>query len=160
MSVPITGYIDKNVKTIYHTGKNFVDFSRLNLNQYDPKDILCFFDCHQDAYARVKQCKWKGIRNILLNDNYPLQCGSHFTIEHLIHNDPRFHQISPSEKDDMLNSFLQYHIFPNIYPGDIKTNEGLFACQSFFPDMNDKYEIFKLEQHRYRWNTFIRLNTT
>ena len=34
----------------------FIDFKHLDLSEYNSDDILCFFDCHQNAYLRLKQC--------------------------------------------------------------------------------------------------------
>ena len=44
-------------------------------------------------------------------------------------------------KQKLLNKIKNYHIFPNIYPGKIKTGEGYFDCDSFFIYFLEKNEI-------------------
>ena len=156
-NVPSTGYIDKNDKTIYLTGSKFIDFGKLDLSKYNPDDIVCFFDCHQNAFMRVVQSIKKRITNVFLNDNYPVKCGSHFTIEHLINDDKRLYTVSDSSKKSIIDLFESYYVFPNIYPGKITTGEGDFDCQSYFKEDNDKFPIFKTERNKYRWNTFLKL---
>ena len=161
--IPSNGFIDKNKNTIYYTGKKFIDFKDLNLNNYNKDEILCFFDDHQNAIVRLLQCKSKKIKHIFYNDNYPPNCGSHFTIQHLKYNDNRFNLFNNNQKKLILNLIQEEYIFPNIYPGKIKTGEGLFNSTSYFKNTNNninnkKYNIFKLEREKYRWNTYIKLN--
>jgi len=156
-NIPINGYKDNNKNTQYYLGNKFVDFKDLNLN-YNKNDILCFFDCHQNAYLRLKQCVEKNITKIFFNDNYPVNGGSHYTIEHLINNDNRHYSVDGVNKKKILDLIETYHIFPNIYPGIIKLGEGDFNCDSYFKnDDNNKFFIFKRERSKYRWNTFINL---
>jgi len=159
-NIPPNGYIDRNVNTKYFMGDKFIDFKDLQLNNFNPDDIFCFFDCHQNAYNRLCQCLKKNIKKIFLNDNYPVNCGSHYTIEHLKNNDTRLFTVNDNNKNNILSKISLYHIFPNIYPGKIKTGEGLFDCDSFFKEDNDNINlsIFKKERNNYRWNTIIILN--
>ncbi len=158
-NIPTSGYRD-NINTEYYTGHNFKDFKDIDITNYDADDILCFFDCHQNAYLRLKQCLDKSINKVFFNDNYPVNCGSHYTIEHLKKNDNRLYFVDNDDKEKLLNKFTNYHIFPNIYPGKIKTGEGHFDCDSFFKKNNDidYLSIFREERNNYRWNTFITLN--
>jgi hypothetical protein len=161
-NIPESGYKDNNINTEYYLGNNFIDFKNLDLSKYNVDDILCFFDCHQNAYLRLQQCIEKNIYKIFLNDNYPVHCGSHYTISHLINNDNRLYNIDNESKEKLLKLFQNYHIFPNIYPGDIKTGEGYFKCDSYFTneDTNNNHnniDIFIDERNKYRWNTFISL---
>lgn len=158
--IPPYGYKDNNINTQYFLGENFIDFSDLDISNYNSNDILCFFDCHQNAYLRVLQCIEKKINKVFLNDNYPVNCGSHYTLEHLKKNDTRLYSINNDDKEKLLNKIINYHIFPNIYPGKIKTGEGYFDCNSFFKEDNniDYLDIFRIERNKYRWNTFILLD--
>ena len=159
--IPYYGYTDNNKNTVYYTGNKFIDFSKLDLSEYNTDDILCFFDCHQNAYFRLLQCLDKNIKNIFFNDNYPVNCGSHFTLEHLKNNDNRLYNVDENKKKELIDQITQYHIFPNIFPGKIKTGEGYFDCDSFFTNdnnENDNLLIFKKERNNYRWNTFICFN--
>ena len=87
---------------------------------------------------RLKQAKEKGITDLFFNDNYPLGCGSHKTLCH-----------SMNEIKDYMKV---YHVFPNIYPGKIKTGEG------FFNEENNKYPMFLNDRIKYRWNTYVKLH--
>jgi len=157
--IPPHGYKDNNINTKYFLGENFIDFSDLDISNYNSNDILCFFDCHQNAYLRLLQCIGKKINKIFINDNYPVNCGSHYTLEHLKNNDTRLYSVNNSDKQKLLSKIINYHIFPNIYPGKIKTGEGYFDCNSFFKENNniDYLDIFRIERNKYRWNTFILL---
>lgn len=154
-NIPSTGYTDDNKKTIYYIGKKFIDFKNLDLSHYNNNDILCFFDDHINCYSRLIQYKDKKINKIFFNDNYPVKSGSHYTIEHLIHNDNRFYNLDTKHKNQILNLIDIYHIFPNIYPGLIKTDEGDFKCDSYYTNVNNKYPIYLNERLKYMWNTFV-----
>ena len=158
--IPSGGFKDDNKNTFYYLGNQFIDFKDFDLSSYSEKDIFCFFDCHQNAYLRLKQCFEKKISHVFFNDNYPVNCGSHFTIEHLIHNDNRHYMVDDNSKKEIINAIELYKIFPNIYPGYIKTGEGMFSCNSYFTNYSGTslYEIFNIERIRYRWNTFIKLS--
>ena len=159
-NIPENGYRDNNINTTYYMGNNFKDFGIVDVSSYNSNDILCFFDCHQNAALRIMQCIKKKISKVFLNDNYPVNCGSHYTIEHLKNNHNRLYSINNDNKEKILNKITNYHIFPNIYPGKIKTGEGYFDCHSFFKENNDidYLAIFREEQNKYRWNTFITLD--
>ena len=158
-NIPHYGYKDNNKNTIYYLGNNFKDFGNLDLTNYNNNDILCFFDDHQNAVNRLLQCKQKNIKHIFYNDNYPKNCGSHYTIQHLKSDDNRYNIYDNELKNNIINLITEEHIFPNIYPGKIKTGEGYFDCNSYYNnDINmDKYDIFKKDYSKYRWNTYIKL---
>jgi len=159
--IPKYGYKDDNPKTTYYTGRSFKDFKDVDLSQYNSDEIFCFFDCHQSALDRLIQCRKKGVKHTFFNDNYPVNCGSHFTLEHFLNHDnrhflPELHY--GIEKCIELREYLEeYKIFPNIYPGSIKTGEGFFDCESYFDTDNSDYPLFKVERNKYRWNTYVKL---
>lgn len=159
-NIPTNGYKDNNINTTYFLGNEFIDFKNLDISNYNYDDILCFFDCHQNAYLRLLQCIQKKVSKVFFNDNYPVNCGSHYTIEHLKGDDNRLYFVNNDDKQRLLNKITNYHIFPNIYPGKIKTGEGYFDCDSFFKEDNDinYLSLFKKERNKYRWNTFISLD--
>jgi len=159
--IPEDGYKDKNPKTTYFTGSNFKDFNDLDLSEYNKDEILCFFDCHQNALLRLIQSHKKGVYHLFFNDNYPVNCGSHFTLQHFLNMDnrhylPEYH-LGIDECIKYRQLMEEYEIFPNIYPGSIKTGEGHFDCESFFDEDNSDYPLFKMERTRYRWNTYVKL---
>ena len=157
--IPSYGFKDNNENTTYLTGNNFIDFGNLNLEQYDKNNIFAFFDCHQNALYRLLQCSDKNVKYLFFNDNYPVNCGSHYTLEHFMNNDKRYNIININKKNDILDLINKYYIFPNIYPGYIKTGEGLFSCDSFFDKEEDidEFNIFKKDMSKYRWNTYVEL---
>jgi len=150
------GFRDTNVNTKYYIGNDFIDFGDLNIDHHNPDEVFAFFDCHQNAALRLEQSYKKGIKNLLFNDNYPVKCGSHYTLEHLRKNDGRY-SIYNNEERAKINSLIDtYYIFPNIF----KTIE--LSSQIAFFDSNEKeaiqkYKIFYDDVSKYRWNTYVKL---
>ena len=160
LSIPATGFKDSNPNTVYLTGALFKDFGSLPLSKSWSMDkVFVFFDCHRDAALRLLQCERKGLKHLFFNDNYPVGCGAHYTIEHLRGDDKRWAKLSLSDRNKALRVILTYHVFPNIFPGLIKTGEGLFNCKSHFKEavFDSQYDIFRRDSQTYRWNTYIRL---
>ena len=170
------GFIDDNINTTYFVGDKFIDFDQLDVSSFNKETLLCFFDDHQNSAQRLVQAKNKAVKHLFFNDNYPVNCGSHYTIQHLLDNDPRdkfdlhnqynysintFPQIDMNRREEYIQYIDKYHIFPNIYPSKIDTWEGNFDCESFFnaSQYGDKYYIFKKYASNYCWNTYLTLHT-
>lgn len=171
------GFKDKNVNTKYLTGKSFVDFSKLNVDEFEKDKTLIFFDDHQNSAQRLIQCIEKGFTHIFFNDNYPVNAGSHYSVQHLIDNDRRqkfdlvnqysysvntLPQIDLNKREHILKHINEYVVFPNIFPSKIELYEGTFDSIGFF-DINDiinkeKYKIFYDFRRYYTWNTYITLH--
>jgi hypothetical protein len=172
--IPENGYIDKNINTRYFTGKLFVDFKDLDLNEVNLETVLCFFDDHQNAAQRLLQCIEKKVTHVFFNDNYPINLGSHYTIQHLIENDLRdkfdlpsqysysintFPQIHLNERPQIISKIKDYVVFPNIFSSNISLYEGTFFSIGFF-DENDinsiqKYNVFYKNKQEYTRNTYL-----
>jgi len=167
-------WMDENKNTTYYVGDKFIDFSQLSLDVDHKEEVLCFFDDHQNSAQRLIQSKEKGFKHLFFNDNYPVNCGSHFTIQHLLLKDDRqrfdlfnqYHyalnvlpQIDMSKRDEIISYINTYHIFPNIYPSKIETYEGTFDSEAFFTndEHSEKYSLFKKSCHEYSWNTYLTL---
>jgi hypothetical protein len=175
--IPEYGYIDK--KTTYFTGKSFIDFKDLKLNEIHPEidlqKTLCFFDDHQNSVQRMIQCIDKKIIHIFFNDNYPVNAGSHYTIQHLIDNDTRkrfdlnnqydysvnvFPQINLNERIKWINKIDEYIVFPNIFSSKINLSEGIFDSSGFLEENTEnfnKYKIFYEKRMEYNWNTYLKI---
>jgi len=169
---PIEGYIDEN--TTYYIGDKFKDFKDLDLSSFDMNSVLCFFDDHQNQAQRLIQCIDKNVKHVFFNDNYPVNCGSHFSIEHLLNNDRRlvfdietqypysintFPQIDLSNTNEITKRIEKYVIFPNIFSKKIEMVEGLFDCDAFLGNEDiEKYQPFYKSAQTYTWNTYILLN--
>jgi len=174
------GFKDKNSNTIYFTGDYFIDFEKLNLTDInitnDSNKILCVFDDHQNSAQRLLQCINKGIKHVFFNDNYPLNAGSHYSIQHMIDNDLRqnfdienqyhysintFPQIDLTRRKYLINKINDYVVFPNIFPATIELVEGIFCVKGFFENNDDyninKYKIFYENKKDYSWNTYLTL---
>lgn len=169
---PIEGYIDEN--TTYYVGDTFKDFKDLDLSSSDMNNVLCFFDDHQNQAQRLVQCIDKKVKHVFFNDNYPVNCGSHFTIQHLLNKDTRsvfdietqypysintFPQIDLSNAYEITKRIEKYVIFPNIFSKKIEMVEGLFDCDAFLGNEDiEKYKPFYKSAQTYTWNTYILLN--
>jgi hypothetical protein len=169
---PIEGYIDEN--TTYYVGDKFKDFKDLDLSSFDMNSVLCFFDDHQNQAQRLIQCIDKNVKHVFFNDNYPVNCGSHFSIQHLLNNDRRlvfdietqypysintFPQIDLSNTNEITKRIEKYVIFPNIFSKKIEMVEGLFDCDAFLGNEDiEKYQPFYKSAQTYTWNTYILLN--
>ena len=169
---PIEGYIDEN--TTYYVGDKFKDFKDLDLSSFDMNGVLCFFDDHQNQAQRLIQCINKNVKHVFFNDNYPVNCGSHFSIQHLLNNDRRlvfdietqypysintFPQIDLSNTNEITKRIEKYVIFPNIFSKKIEMVEGLFDCDAFLGNEDiEKYQPFYKSAQTYTWNTYILLN--
>jgi len=159
------GYQDDG-DTEYHMGENFKDFSELDLNEYKEEKIVAVFDDHINAVKRLEECKLKELDYAIFNDNYPLNCGSHVTLEHVINKDERFMKSVKNAEESIKKvkeMMKEYKIYPNIFPGQIKTGEGYFDCESYFKepfkkeDVVEKYKPLYEEKESYRWNTLVKL---
>jgi len=177
--IPSDGFIDSNINTIYLTGNSFVDFKKLNLEEMinDKETILCFFDDHQNSAQRLTQCIEKNITHVFFNDNYPLNAGSHYSIQHLIDNDSRdkfnlssqyyysintLPHIDTNDRLKLINKIDKYVVFPNIFSSKIYLHEGTFDTDGFFHENSNeyneninKYNIFYKNRQEYCWNTYL-----
>jgi len=176
------GFRDDNVNTTYLIGAAFVDFERLDLSEYgidianDADRVLCIFDDHQNAAQRMSQCVQKGVKHVFFNDNYPVNAGSHYSIQHLIDNDERnvfdlgnqyyysintFPQIDLSQRESLIRRIRIYAIFPNVFSGNVELFEGTFYVEGVLKDSDsnkNKYGVFYENRNAYTWNTYICLS--
>lgn len=176
-------YKDSFPMTTYFTGKDFIDFNTFQPEKYNITldNTLCFFDDHINAPQRLMQTRTKGIKYALFNDNYPVNCGGHLTLKHVMttqqHNDDRYSLFGQRNEykewtDTHIESIVE---FPNIIGNSVETGEGSFPTESLFPTIQDliaiyttddetqqslpphNIELFDTQSQRYRWNTFIKL---
>ena len=171
--IPIHGFKDQNKNTIYFTGNNnFKDFNDLDLRKYKNKKMLAFFDDHQNQAQRLLQSNNKNIKHLFFNDNYPINGGCFFTLEHLLKGDARnfdlrgqpsysintLPQIDLTNKYELINLIKTYIIFPNIFSTVILLDEpGKFDSTGYFETFNPEYKIFYEDRKAYSWNTYVSL---
>ena len=70
-------YISKKAK-YSNLDFKFHDFTKIDSNK-----TLAFFDDHQNALERVKECKWAGIKHIIFEDNYPPNKGDFYSLKQI-----------------------------------------------------------------------------
>jgi hypothetical protein len=56
------------------------DFDEQNWTSI-PDNSLAFFDDHQNAYNRLKQCSWYGFKHTIFEDNYPVKQGDCYSLK-------------------------------------------------------------------------------
>ncbi len=59
------------------------DFSLHDWSNLDAARTLCFFDDHQNAFARLHDMKWWGFKHALFEDNYPVGEGDCYSLRHV-----------------------------------------------------------------------------
>ena len=56
------------------------DFSEQDWSEITDRSLV-FFDDHQNAYRRLQQCKWFGIKHAIFEDNYPASQGDFYSLK-------------------------------------------------------------------------------
>jgi hypothetical protein len=59
------------------------DFTSFDWSNLDKENGLCFFDDHQNALERMKSARWFGFKNIIIEDNWPVNEGDCYSIRHM-----------------------------------------------------------------------------
>ncbi len=57
------------------------DFKNQDWSALPTADTLVFFDDHQNAYERLKQCRWIGFQHLMFEDNYPPGKGDCYSLK-------------------------------------------------------------------------------
>lgn len=179
----VKGFVDTSKLTSYFVGSKFVDFEHISIpTDKDKEKVLAFFDDHQNMITRISQSYAKGIKSCFFNDNYPIGCGSHISLSHVIEEDSRIDADTLQSYKNQLNDTLkEYQIFPNIIGNISKTGEGDFKTNTLFEtpeEFKNKHRntevtytypgihvnnvdygahIFTNHSTRYRWNTLVNL---
>ena len=77
---------------------NKAKYSNLDFKYHDfskiPEDTLVFFDDHQPHLDRIRQTKFFGIKNIILEDNYPPGYGDFPTVKYTYSNKNFYHALT------------------------------------------------------------------
>ena len=73
------------------------DFSYLNLDGIEKDQTLCFFDDHQNAFLRLQQMRWKGLKKAIFEDNYPISRGDCYSLKKIF-SDAGF---TPEKRNDI-----------------------------------------------------------
>lgn len=77
--------IDPRLHQIEYESKNATyyerDFDVIDFSWADPERTVCFFDDHQNALSRVMSMKWKGLKHVIFEDNYPPGHGDCYSLK-------------------------------------------------------------------------------
>ena len=134
--------IDINLNKREFISKN-ATYSNIDFKYHDfsniPNDTLVFFDDHVNHYERLKQAKFFGIKNIILEDNYKSNEGDFFTIKHSYQNSGFNHKYTKFSNLKTLGIFLT------------ETVKKIFVKNYYFS--NEKIE-FRLRDHKPNLNDF------
>lgn len=60
------------------------DFSECDWSAVERASAVCFFDDHQNAYARLKDLRWAGFTRAIFDDNFPCGEGDCYSLRHLL----------------------------------------------------------------------------
>ncbi len=60
------------------------DFSTIDWSELRGEQTLAFFDDHQNAYTRLQQCRWLGLRHVIFEDNYPSSVGDCYSLKKVL----------------------------------------------------------------------------
>ncbi len=60
------------------------DFATLDWSELRGDRTLAFFDDHQNAYVRMQQCRWLGLRHVIFEDNYPASVGDCYSLKKVL----------------------------------------------------------------------------
>ncbi len=174
--------IDINLSSREYVSQNVTyssrDFSKQDWTGVTDRSVA-FFDDHQNAYERVKQCYWYGFKNIIFEDNYFTKGGDCYSMkqafahttpaDHLNGvNDPvtKVHANSFDEK--MLRKHLEiYSEFPPVFIPN-KTRWDADWDRDIYPTPDpllttvDKPElqVYLDEAMFYTWICYVKLKPT
>ena len=167
-NLKIIEYKDNDNDTVYFDA----DFTKIDWNQYlVPEETLCFFDDHQDAYARLQQMKWMGFKYAMFEDNYPVSQGDCYSLKKVFAKcgfvDMGETKIEPNIVDMqyVIKNIKTYTTFPPLFRnkqtrwGDEWDDVNYPTPSAIFEDDDsEKYQILKEEAFGYTWMCFVELN--
>lgn len=147
------------------------DFSRIQWKKYvEPKKTLCFFDDHQDAYARLMQMKWMGFSMAMFEDNYPAKHGDCYSLKKVFSQkgfvcDENVMIPGNAAHSDYVKANIDtYTTFPPLFKnektrwGDAWTDEDYLTESPVFKDADAvRYPILKKESGGYTWICYVKL---
>jgi hypothetical protein len=138
------------------------DFSKLDWSQMvDKSNVLCFFDDHQNAVARIVQCLASGFKYLMFEDNYPEGQGDCLSLKKAFENEK--YQILPQlPAREYLERVIEcYGEFPPIFSLDTtrwntrwdqhRTDDPLLT------EIGIGFEVLKSDMDQYTWINYLEL---
>lgn len=157
-------YIDENV-TYYSKDFNLIDWSGV-----DPQETFCFFDDHQNAYARLQQMKWMGFKKAMFEDNYPINQGDCYSCKKILSecglsvNGKVKIEANKAHARYFCNNIKTYTTLPPLFQnentrwGDKWDNINYPTPVPLFSNEDiDAYPILKDEADGYTWICYVEL---
>ncbi len=78
--------LDPNLNRLQYRSSR-ASYSTIDFNLHDwaelPNSTVVLFDDHQDAFVRMQQSLWHGIRHVIFEDNYPATQGDCYSLKKL-----------------------------------------------------------------------------
>jgi hypothetical protein len=78
--------LDPNLNRLQYRSSR-ASYSTIDFNLHDwselPDSTIVLFDDHQDAFVRMQQSLWHGIRHVIFEDNYPPTQGDCYSLKKL-----------------------------------------------------------------------------
>jgi hypothetical protein len=143
------------------------DFLAVDLDACDRRfrGGLVFFDDHQDVIPRLRKCREWGIRDVILDDNYPESGGQRHLSAAACLNEKdgsgRFR--FPEERRFLLENLAAYAVCPPVfdYHETVTLERSRIAGPSlmgaFDPQRHARLESYHRDMPEYRWTTYLRL---
>lgn len=138
------------------------DFSNIDWSQItDKSKVLCFFDDHQNALARIVQCLESGFKFVMFEDNYPEGQGDCLSLKKVFENHK--YQILPGlpAHEYLERVVSSYGEFPPIFSLDTtrwntkwdqhRTDDPLVSEES------SELSVFKMDMDQYTWINYVEL---
>jgi len=162
--------IDINLNNLKYKSKKAtysnIDFSKQNFSNIKQKTLI-FFDDHQNALERFKQCKKYGFKNIIYEDNYASGLGDNYSFKKILDNAGNIRKITIKDiiknmkkiLKECLKKYFNQNYVPNIDVNQLIWNLKLDNIspnrkhRNFFLKNIDIYKefppIFKKEYNRW-----------
>lgn len=154
---PLTLYIEKDITEI--------GISEI-IREYDPDDVLVFFDDHQNFTDRVDFLLEEKIKNVIYEDNYPYDQGDCISPKKILEELPFTIKgdsisIHKDEAEKIKKTISHYEEFPPIFI-DKKTRWGTdWSYKTSIPILDekqsDRYPEFYSERFDYTWICYIEM---
>jgi hypothetical protein len=144
-----------------------IDFLQLDLAQagWPSQGGLAFFDDHQDVMPRLRKCHELGIRDVILDDNYPEFSGARHVSAAAVLNDrgPSGEIRFAAERAWLQEHLEAYYLCAPVfdYKEPLTLEKSFIATPSLLgtydPARHSRYESYFQDMPEYRWTTYLRL---
>ena len=143
--------IDINLNNLIYKSKkatySSIDFSKQNFSKIK-KNSLVFFDDHQNALERFKQCKIFGFKNIIYEDNYANGLGDNYSFKKILDNAGNIRKITLKDITKNLKKILKETLkkyFNQNYVPKIDINHLIWNLKLDNISPNKKHRSFFLK---------------